>query len=88
MGCLERFCNFAIKYRRVGGTSFIEIISVSAIFGMSLNLGNSTDIYGTNKYQRLRYSAGWTYLRKWVFLGPWDIDKRLSALFHALRFFV
>ena len=55
---------------------------------MSLNLGNSTDIYGTNKYQRLRYSAGWTYLRKWVFLGPWDIDKRLSALFHALRFFV
>ena len=29
---------------------------------MSLNLGNSTDIYETNKYQRLRYSAGWTYL--------------------------
>ena len=33
---------------------------------MSLNLGNSTDIYETNKYQRLRYSVDWTYLRKWA----------------------
>ena len=33
---------------------------------MSLNLGNSKDIYGTNKCQRLRYSVDWTYLRKWA----------------------
>ena len=55
---------------------------------MSLNLANSKDTHETNKYQRLRHSAGWTYLREWVMRGPWDIDKRLSALFHVLRFFV
>lgn len=55
---------------------------------MSLNLGNSIDICKTNKYQRLRYSADRTYLYKWVFLGPWDIDKRLSALLCIPRFFV
>lgn len=55
---------------------------------MSQNLGNSKTSHETNKCQRLRYSAGWTYLREWVILGPWDIDKRQSALFRVLRSFV
>ncbi len=48
---------------------------------MSLNLGNSQDTHRTNRYQRLRDSVDWTYLCEWVFLGPWDIDERQSALF-------
>ena len=55
---------------------------------MSLNLGNSTDICKTNKYQRLRYKRGLDLSSCMGFLGPWDIDKRLSALFYVLRFFV
>ena len=53
---------------------------------MSLNLATSIDICKTNKYQRLRDSVDWTYLYKWVLLGPWDIDKCQSALFRVLRF--
>ena len=55
---------------------------------MSLNLGNSKDIQNANKCQRLRYSVDWTYRFEWVIRGPWDIDKRLSALFYVLRFIV
>ena len=55
---------------------------------MSLNLATSTDNYETNKYQRLRDSVDWTYLRNWVLQGPWDIDERLSALFYVLRSYV
>ena len=56
------------------------IIALVLYSVMSKNLGNSNGIYETNKYQRLRDSVDWTYLRKWVFLGPLDIDERLSAL--------
>ncbi len=55
---------------------------------MSLNLGNSLDICKTNKYQRLRDSVGWTYLYKWVILGPWGIDKGGSRFYCVLRFFL
>ena len=49
---------------------------------MSLNLGNSKDIYGTNKCQRLRYSVDWTYLYN-------GFCKDLRTLMSAnLRFFM
>ena len=57
--------------------------SVSAIFGSVPEPSNFTDIYETNKCQRLRDSVDWTYLRIWVLLGPWDIDERQSALFRV-----
>ena len=69
--------------------TFVGLIIALVLYSvMSLNLGNSIDSHETNKYQRLRDSVDWTYLREWVFLGPWDIDERLSALFRVLRFYV
>ena len=64
------------------------IIALVLYSVMSLNLATSTDNYETNKYQRLRDSVDWTYLRNWVLQGPWDIDERLSALFYVLRSYV
>ena len=68
---------------------FVEMIIALVLYSvMSLNLAISTDNYETNKYQRLRDSVDWTYLRNWVLQGPWDIDERHSALLYVLRFFV
>ena len=61
--------------------------SVSAIFEMSLNLAISIDI--VNRISTSVCAIAWTGLIscEWVFLGPWDIDERQSALFRVLRFY-
>ena len=64
---------------------FVGIIIALVLFGDVPEPSNFTDIYETNKCQRLRDSVDWTYLRIWVLLGPWDIDERQSALFRVLR---
>lgn len=62
--------------------------SVSAIFGDVPEPRKFIDSHNTNKYQRLRDSVDGSYLCEWVFLGPWDIGKCLSALPFVLRFYV
>ena len=64
----------------------VENNSVSAIFGDVPEPCNfKKTFHETNKYQRLRDSVGWTYLREWVLQGPWDIDKGGSRFYCVLR---